>query len=211
MGLRCTRSQTAAADAADAPSSSGGGLSQELTGIGMDEDKLEMFMKLVKAFATTKKLKEDAVPAEILPGVYLGSIGAANNVQALQALGVTHVLTVAQGLNPPHPSAFRYKCVAVLDSPDQDLTPFFEECLEFMEEGRRCGGVLVHCFAGRSRSATVTCAYLLAKERLTLDAALEHVKVRRPAVCPNPGFLIQLRRYEATLQQQALSSPQHVQ
>merc|ERR1719203_593344 len=58
--------------------------------------------------------------------------------------------------------------------------------------------VFVHCMAGRSRSATVVIAYLMQAQRWSLRQALDHVKVRRPIVFPNVGFLQQLRRYEAT-------------
>ena len=46
--------------------------------------------------------------------------------------------------------------------------------------------VLVHCHAGRSRSATILAAYMLAKGWGLRDA-LDHITARRP-VLPNPGF-----------------------
>jgi len=41
----------------------------------------------------------------------LGSVGAANNKDALKALNVTHVLTVASALLPGHPNDFVYKII----------------------------------------------------------------------------------------------------
>jgi protein-tyrosine phosphatase len=42
--------------------------------------------------------------------------------------------------------------LAVLDSPEVDLLSKFSQCFEFIEEAqRKKSGVLVHCFAGRSR------------------------------------------------------------
>ena len=45
------------------------------------------------------------------------------------------------------------------------------------DEGRDGkSGVLVHCLAGVSRSVTVTVAYLMYKNRLTLNDAYDHVR-----------------------------------
>ena len=41
----------------------------------------------------------DDVPQRVLPGLYLGSLDAAQNSAALRARGVTHVLTVARELS----------------------------------------------------------------------------------------------------------------
>lgn len=41
--------------------------------------------------------------------------------------------------------------VPLKDTEDEDLLDYLEVCLDFIEEGRREGSVLVHCFAGVSR------------------------------------------------------------
>lgn len=47
----------------------------------------------------------------ICQGLFLGSIGAANNKNALKSLNVTHILTVASSLPPAHPNDFVYKVI----------------------------------------------------------------------------------------------------
>lgn len=46
-----------------------------------------------------------------MQGLFLGSLGAANNRGALKALNVTHILTVAHSLTPSHPNDFVYKII----------------------------------------------------------------------------------------------------
>jgi len=64
------------------------------------------------------------------------------------------------------------------------------------ENGAR---VLVHCMAGRSRSATLILAWLMEHEKMTLREAFDWVLPRRPIIFPNPGFLAQLQDLEKKL------------
>jgi atypical dual specificity phosphatase len=90
------------------------------------------------------------------------------------------------------------------DSPDnaEELASHFETAFEFISQGtkRDKGKVLVHCVWGRSRSATICIAYLMKERGLSLDAATRYVRSCRPCICPNMGFMEQLRIFEQTLQ-----------
>ena len=56
------------------------------------------------------------------------------------------------------------------DSPEAELSTHFDDCFAFMQEALAGGGgVLVHCFAGRSRSVTVLLAFLMRQQHLTLQ------------------------------------------
>jgi dual specificity phosphatase 12 len=112
------------------------------------------------------------------------------------AAAVTHILSlISQEINPldfkrpasrdpraaaPPPAPLpnrncklKQKTVPLLDIHSQNLLDYLEDCLEFIESGRNSGGVvLVHCFAGVSRSGAVVTAYLMKKEHLAMDSAL---------------------------------------
>lgn len=57
--------------------------------------------------------------------------------------------------------------------------------------------MLVHCFMGRSRSATIVLAYLISRQTLTLSDALYKLRAVRPQAQPNTGFYQELRALEA--------------
>jgi len=58
-----------------------------------------------------------------------------------------------------------------------------------MRDGvKRGGGVLVHCFAGVSRSATCVIAYLMQEQDMTFEEAFSYASKRRPVIFPNMGF-----------------------
>lgn len=60
------------------------------------------------------------------------------------------------------------------------------------------GKVLVHCAMGISRSATLVLAFLMIYENKNLVEALKIVREHR-GVCPNTGFLSQLRELDLRL------------
>lgn len=53
---------------------------------------------------------------------------------------------------------------------------------------------------GKSRSATIVCAYLMRTYGVSPDEALEQLCEGRPVCSPNPGFMEQLRVYHRMLQ-----------
>ena len=65
----------------------------------------------------------------------------------------------------------------------------------YLSDPRYYGNILVHCNKGVSRSATFVIAYLMKKNDLTVDKALEYVKSKREIVSPNEAFIGQLRKY----------------
>ncbi|KAM0031995.1 putative phosphoric monoester hydrolase [Helianthus debilis subsp. tardiflorus] len=131
---------------------------------------------LLRAIKATKDIKDD-IPSQIEEGLYLGSVEAANNKTLLKSLNITHILTVASSVPPAYPNDFTYKTF----------------------DSKRTGNVLVHCFAGRSRSVTVVVAYLMKTHGMSSYEALNLVKSKRSVAAPNAGFILQLQSYEKSL------------
>uniref|UniRef100_A0A8C8Y8B2 Dual specificity phosphatase 19 n=2 Tax=Panthera TaxID=9688 RepID=A0A8C8Y8B2_PANLE len=58
------------------------------------------------------------------------------------------------------------------------------------------GVVLVHCNAGVSRAAAIVIGFLMNSEEISFISAFSLVKNARPSICPNAGFMEQLRTYQ---------------
>lgn len=60
---------------------------------------------------------------------------------------------------------FVYKIIPILDVPSQNILAYFENASQFIDSVLKTsyGKILVHCFAGVSRSATIVIAYLIKK------------------------------------------------
>ncbi|GJP45639.1 hypothetical protein CLOM_g5002 [Closterium sp. NIES-68] len=139
-------------------------------------------------------------PDKIEEGLYLGSLNSASNRDALLELGIKSIVTVANDTGTPQfPDTFSYTVVHVADAMSVDLATHFDGCFTAIEEGRKAGGVLVHCLAGMSRSATIVIAYMMKTKGWDLRTSLSHVRQCRPIVQPNIGFMRQLQEYEVAL------------
>ncbi|KAK4535145.1 hypothetical protein CDCA_CDCA04G1170 [Cyanidium caldarium] len=137
-------------------------------------------------------------PSQILPFLYVGNDRDAANWSFLQQAHITHVLMVGFELKAHFPGAFRYHQLRVLDSVEERLDAVFPQIFQFIDQSRSDDAhatVLVHCFAGVSRSVSAVLAYLV-HSGWTLRTAWALMRERRAIVQPNPAFWGQLRAYE---------------
>ncbi|KAL2081299.1 hypothetical protein ACEWY4_023152 [Coilia grayii] len=133
----------------------------------------------------------------VKPHLILGSQDAANDFGTLRKHKVTHILNVAYGVENAFPDLFIYKSLSILDQPDTDIISYIQECTQFIEQAKaERGVVLVHCNTGVSRCAAVVIGYLMSREGQPFDDAFALVKSARPASCPNPSFIEQLKSYK---------------
>uniref|UniRef100_A0A673IGB7 protein-tyrosine-phosphatase n=1 Tax=Sinocyclocheilus rhinocerous TaxID=307959 RepID=A0A673IGB7_9TELE len=145
---------------------------------------------------------ENAVISPILPFLFLGNERDAQDLDLLLCLNIGFVVNVTTHLPLYHldTGLVRYKRLPATDNSKQNLQQYFEEVFEFIEEAHQCGrGVLVHCQAGVSRSATIVIAYLMKHTLMTMTDAYKYVRGRRPIVSPNLNFMGQLLEFERDL------------
>ncbi|GAB5354262.1 hypothetical protein AAMO2058_000104200 [Amorphochlora amoebiformis] len=115
------------------------------------------------------------------------------------------------------PDEFDYLLVDLVDKSTQKITQSFGPCFEYIEKARnetkgRPPRILIHCVQGKSRSVTIAIAYLMMKEGITVDEALDQIREVRDVVhTPNKGFMKQLYEYEKKLGLSKRSMPYSVQ
>lgn len=141
------------------------------------------------------------LPHEIIPKLFLSSKNVAKNKHVLNKLGITHVLSIVD-LDPAFPNEFQYKVYRLPDQSDTDLLSLIPEAHQFISQGLQSGGILVHCAAGVSRSATMVISYVMKHtEKRKFKDAMAFVKSKRGIIAPNIGFQKQLEQYEQQLEQ----------
>jgi len=139
-------------------------------------------------------------PSEIIPGLlYLGSMWDAENLSKLKQIGIKRIVNCALEAPNAHPNDFSYIKFSLDDAPSQQITPVFQEAFKQFDDAKEKGEkVLCHCMAGVSRSATIVIAYIMTRRDMSLKDSIDYVRRRRPAICPNPGFMHQLCELEKT-------------
>ncbi|XP_020540718.1 dual specificity protein phosphatase PHS1 isoform X2 [Jatropha curcas] len=82
-----------------------------------------------------------------------------------------------------------HKFAKVYDNEDSNISSIFEEASDFIDHVESTGGrVLVHCFEGKSRSATLVLAYLMLRKNFTLLQAWNALRRVHRRAQPNDGF-----------------------
>jgi len=195
-------------------------------------------LAMKKVRAIHYNMENDNIPAQILPRLYLGSIGAAKNLQFIKKYKITHIVCVGKNIPLFHVNNhsccdIQYKQINVLDGETSDIQQYFNDTIEFIDSvlfdpHSSDNSVLIHCFAGRSRSTTIVLAYLLhcyynnfnqsifisVKEFIQtttmlrcdnnnnneiLMILLKFIQVTRKEAQPNDGFIKQLKHFENQL------------
>lgn len=134
-------------------------------------------------------------------------VGGINALHELDVLGVGAVVSVLS-VDADELAVMRnqigltrdwqyYEC---LDERDAPISRYFDESAAWIDARIARGThVLIHCWAGKSRSVTLALNYMVSK-RGWRDAAtaLEHVRAQRSVAGPNAGFMRQLEEQATT-------------
>ena len=161
----------------------------------------------------------------IYPGLYLGGVGAALDIETLTKEGISDILCVMN--NKPHAKTLMaYKTagipnhlflqIAVGDK--TPIMPLFEPSRKFIHDALTNGRkVLVHCHAGKERSPTLVMYALLhylyehdpiartfvkATGANVLDYVWTCIEMRRRCICPPDPYRTELKQAEVKLKVQ---------
>jgi protein-tyrosine phosphatase len=111
--------------------------------------------------------------------------------------GTRAVLNVCQTKDPY--SADSYCWHGIPDAAPAPSLDWLREQVDFVDKEIRAGHpVYIHCYAGISRSAMVTAAYLMVHNHWTRDEAMKYLRSKRPIVSPNSAFMELLEKWEKT-------------
>jgi hypothetical protein len=155
--------------------------------------------------------------SQITPSIYLSGYRGANNLKELNKRNIKYVINCTNTL----PNYFEndisecgcvntstesqstpannivYLRLPIDDTYDQSIEKFFDTTYNLIEKSiKEKKSILVHCYAGMSRSSTILIAYFMRKNKMTFKEAFEFVKSKRSIVEPNPDFRKSLLAFE---------------
>lgn len=137
-------------------------------------------------------------PSLILNYLYLGNYIDALNYDKLKYMGITAIVNCSKELEDG--GDFKYLRLDMYDSTDQHIPlEYFNSVFNLIENEKNRGGkVLIHCYAGISRSSTFVIGYIMWKYKVPYNTAYLYVQSIRDIVKPNDGFKNILLKYENT-------------
>jgi protein-tyrosine phosphatase len=138
----------------------------------------------------------------ILKNLFLGSASDANDFLFIKQNNIKLIVNVTKDIATDY-SALGFEDIKVIRIPIDDidteslntnnlLMSTLTTIKKYIDENK---GVLVHCRAGVSRSASIVIAYLIKYHNLSFSQAQNYLRSKRPIINPNAGFITQLLNF----------------
>eukprot|EP00670_Eutreptiella_braarudii_P004014 CAMPEP_0174292818 /NCGR_PEP_ID=MMETSP0809-20121228/36604_1 /TAXON_ID=73025 ORGANISM="Eutreptiella gymnastica-like, Strain CCMP1594" /NCGR_SAMPLE_ID=MMETSP0809 /ASSEMBLY_ACC=CAM_ASM_000658 /LENGTH=500 /DNA_ID=CAMNT_0015393133 /DNA_START=29 /DNA_END=1532 /DNA_ORIENTATION=+ len=136
---------------------------------------------------------------EVVKGIFLGSIQAAQSQKMLLDAGITHVLPMNSD-EPLFPGVFDYKVKMTQTEDLNSLVVYLPHNIAYLDAALKGKGkVLVYDHRGVNRSASLVIAYLMWRAGLSCDQALEEVRKRRPPTQLRSAMVAELQKWDRLL------------
>ena len=137
-------------------------------------------------------------PTHIIDNIYLGNAYNAAYYYGLKKNNIKMIINVTQEISQYYPDYFTYYQYELYDNNHDNIKEYLGDAYKNIKnfQENKGGNILVHCFMGASRSASVV-LYYLTKEKInketgelfTLQEALIFLKNKRPIVNPTNKLL----------------------
>ena len=145
--------------------------------------------------------------SEIIPNLWIGDKTDAHNINFIREFDIRLIINCTKNIEF-HPKYLHQKIRVNVDDKDSSnvilenkklyhcLIDLINTIHTYLQKNQ---AILVHCYAGAQRSATVVAAYLIKFGKIDYKTAVKYIQTKR-IKCFNPGinFGPALLRYEAT-------------
>lgn len=155
-----------------------------------------------RIFPDTEYFNIFSPPSHIIDNIFLGSAYNAASNTTLRDNDIKSILNMTEEISNYFVADvnFEYKQCKLYDNNKESISNYLEVAHQQIIDSQERGNILVHCYAGRSRSATVVIYYVMKKLNITPDEAIEYVKQRRPCINPTILFKQELENAYKNLQ-----------
>lgn len=130
-------------------------------------------------------------PTHIIDNIYLGSAYNAADFNWLRENNIGLIINMTNEISKYYPNDFEYSQFKISDDHTTHITDLVINGLDKINEytKRENKNILVHCFMGSSRSATLVIYYLLKEKNMTIEEAIKFIKLKRYMVNPSKVFI----------------------
>lgn len=120
-------------------------------------------------------------PTKVYTNLFLGSSYNAALLEGLVSRNIKYVINVTNEISNYYPSDVKYYNIPISDNGKDSILEHLEESYNIIEEylSYDNGAVLVHCYMGASRSASIVTYYIAKKTGKPIDEVLEFLVTQR--------------------------------
>lgn len=141
-------------------------------------------------------------PTPVVDNIYLGSAFNAASYNTLKKLNIKLIINATSEISDYYPNDFTYFRYNLYDNNKQSIAQYLERAYNDIRNYQQTndGNILIHCFMGASRSASIILYYLMKThknndgEYLNFDEAIEFLKKKRHIINPTFRFTKDLAR-----------------
>jgi protein-tyrosine phosphatase len=134
--------------------------------------------------------------SSVISDLYIGNIDSLDP-NILRKHNISAIISILSPETPTvYPHGINVIRISIDDSEHENIDSWLELTYQFIHSHLKSKKkVLVHCYAGISRSATVVLYYLMKTFKVPLSTAFGYLRSRRYIINPNPGFIRTLSKY----------------
>ena len=168
-------------------------------------DDANRFVKVKRIFESLDRYSKMTYffgdPTLIIDNIYLGSAFNACNKEFIDNNKIGLIINITPDINNyfDYDESIEYLSYPIYDNNIDDIEPFletsFNKLIHFIENNPN-KKILIHCFMGASRSATILLYYLIKKHKYNLNDAITFIKEKRNVVNLSNKFYLTLKKYE---------------
>lgn len=133
-------------------------------------------------------------PTHVIDNIYLGSAYNAASYKTLKNRNIKVIMNATTEISDYYPDEFTYLRYKLYDNNKHSIKKYLEKSYDDIKyhQEHTPGNILIHCFMGASRSASIVIYYLMQTQKkndnmyFTFDDAIAFLKEKRIVV--NPTF-----------------------
>lgn len=127
-------------------------------------------------------------PSHIIDNIYLGSAFNAASLGILLKHEISVIFNMTNEITNYFPNDFIYHKYELNDDNKDSICNHLENIYNLIVNYQTTigGNIFIHCYMGRSRSASIVIYYIMKKLNYSFDDALDYILEKRPIV--NPTF-----------------------
>lgn len=130
---------------------------------------------------------------EILPNLFISSFKDIINNNYIEEYNIKYIINLSE-MNINFNEEIEQYRINIKDYEESDISKYFTKtsriiCNRLIKKEN----ILVFCFAGKSRSASIIISFLIKKRHMSFEEAYKLMKEKNPKTSINEGFIKQLK------------------